>query len=1264
MTHKTLLFKFLALFLSITYSFIVEATVVVTDLRTEHMLNPLSTGMVRPRLGWRIESTENDVRQTSYRIIVSSSAEKAERLEGDLWDTTQDGRQTQWIEYAGKPLRSGSTCYWRVCSTTNRGTTQWSNVAQLGVGLLTESDWSGQWIGMDHANEWDVINEHSQLSARYARSEFETDKEIKRATLYICGLGLYEAYINGQRVGDQVLAPAPTDYRRTALYNTYDVSQLLNQGNNAIGVVLGNGRYFTMQQAKKTYKITNFGYPKLRLNLVIEYADGSRKTISTNNKWKLTADGPIRSNNEYDGEIYDANKEFEGWTQTGFDDSTWTQAERVGGPYGTLRPQLMDGMKVIGTIGAQNVSNVNGKLIVDFGQNMAGRVRIRIPHKSAKDTIIIRYAELLDKDGNLYTENLRHAHSTDKYVASTAENGQSWWSPTFVYHGFRYVEITGADELTKADIVAEQISDQMETTGHFECGNDILNRVYANAVRGIEANYKGMPVDCPQRDERQPWLGDRTAGCSGESFIFDNHDLYVKWARDIVEAQREDGCIPDVAPAFWNYYSDIVTWPAALPFSLFMIGERFDDWKPLNNHYDAICHWLKHLKEKYQHDGLITKDKYGDWCVPPEDIKLIHSQDPARRTDGTLISSAYYYYICKQMASHAHSVADKDFFTNEAETTRTAFMKKFLTRKENTATVPNHLLYPDSTYYGNNTVTANLLGLLLTDDDYVREQAQKNILKNIITDNKDHISCGVIGISWLMRTLASMGRNDVAWLLATQKTYPSWGYMVEKGATTTWELWNGDTASPKMNSANHVMLLGDLVAWIYKDIVGIKQTTNGEIVLAPEFSVDEIDDINSSYKSIYGNIVSRWTKNRGKINWHIEIPANTTAEIVLPDGSKQKLSSGKHDIQAKVTTADKAIVCDEFVYRDASFPQCHSASIVETKKGDLVVTYFGGKHERNPDVCIWVNIKKKGSDHWSEPILAADGVFLLDTPDALLAGINDTTTEATVGPIKKRLKDKAFNQAPNNKLKRKACWNPVIYQDSKTGELVIYFKIGLKVADWTGWLVRSRDGGKTWSDREPLKEGFLGPIKNKIVSNKGRLIAPTSIETNGWKLYFELSDDGGKTWRKTDFVDADEGVRAIQPTVLILPDGRLEALCRTRSRQIGVTFSSDNGETWSKLQMIDTPNNNSGLDAVNLSDGTYALICNDWPIEKDKTKGARTPISLMRSSDGINWQHWLTLEDSPISQYSYPSIIQSSDGHIHVVYTWRRLRVKHEEIIP
>ena len=436
---KILLILFATLSLTASAAKKVTASVIsVTDLRTERLVNPMSIDTPTPRLGWRLEATVNNVKQTAYHIIVASTREKAEALEGDLWDVINDrrieepnnGSHSQWIPYEGKALKSNTRCYWRVKVTTTQGESDWSDVAMWNVGLLTESDWRGRWIGWDHTMPWDVVSEHSRLSARYLRQEFECNKEIHQATLYISGLGMYEAFINGQRIGDQVLAPAPTDYRRTVLYNAFDVTSLLAQ-KNAIGVILGNGRYYTMQQDKKPYKINNFGYPTLRLNLIVEFMDGTRKTISTDEKWKICLDGPIRSNNEYDGETYDARKAFAGWTEVGFDDSKWQNAERTAIPYGTLRGAMSENMKVLKQLKPKSLTRKGDKLILDMGQNMAGWLKCRMAGLGEGDSVIIRFAEKLDSAGNIWTENLRHAQSTDRYYADGKEQGR-WWHPTFV----------------------------------------------------------------------------------------------------------------------------------------------------------------------------------------------------------------------------------------------------------------------------------------------------------------------------------------------------------------------------------------------------------------------------------------------------------------------------------------------------------------------------------------------------------------------------------------------------------------------------------------------------------------------------------------------------------------------------------------------------------------------------------------------------------------------------------------------------------------
>lgn len=914
-THSFLISAICAL-LSVPIAIQSQATneiVTLTNLRTEAMTNPLGLDTETPRFSWQLQSTATNVMQRTYHIMVASDSSQLAAGVCDLWDSgiiTSDS--SLWVTYRGKALGSNRHAYWKVQVTASYGTgketqTSWSPIAKFSTGLLTEIRWRGQWIGLDQAMPWDKEEMHSQLSARYLRTEFTTKKPIKRATAFIAGLGLYEFYINGQKVGNEVLTPAPTDYRKTILYNTYDVTSLI-KSQNAIGVILGNGRYYTMCQNYKPYKIANFGYPKLRLNLIIEYADGSRETIASDTRWKLTPDGPIRSNNEYDGEIYDARKELGAWTQPGYNDSTWMPVQRVSIPTGTLRGAMMPGMKIWQEIKPVSVIETEKGFILDFGQNMAGWVEMKVQGQEG-DSIILRFAERLNKDGkSLFTENLRDALSTDTYICSGKETESQKWAPIFSYHGFRYVEVSGYKNISGTTKLSARhpltecftalvISDDMEETGTFTSSNKMLNAIVKNARWGILGNYKGMPVDCPQRNERQPWLGDRTKGCWGESYLFDNERLYTKWVRDICEAQREDGCIPDVAPAFWNYYSDNVTWPSALIFACEMIYTQYGNLAPIRQHYSSMQRWIEHMAKEYTNRaGLIVKDKYGDWCVPPESPELIHSQDPARKTDGRLIASAYFYKDLKIMAGFARLLgkdADAERYNADAAKLKEAFNKIFLTIQPATNNGDSVV------FYANNTVTANLLPLAF--DMIPRrytDAVAKHLSTTIINTHNSHISCGVIGMQWLFGQLCRIGQSNLAYQMASQSSYPSFGYMIENGATTIWELWNGDTANPWMNSGNHVMLLGDFLPFCFEELGGIRPSKQKagfkHIIFKPRFDIKQLDHVDVTYQTPYGQVESQWKKSRNNIEWNITLPPNTSAEVYLPNGEIKHIGSGEY----------------------------------------------------------------------------------------------------------------------------------------------------------------------------------------------------------------------------------------------------------------------------------------------------------------------------------------------------------------------------------
>lgn len=844
------------------------------NLRCEMLIDPKGIDVTKPRLSWEIISGERGVIQTAYQIVVASSVEKLRNNISDIWNSGKVSSDASiHVSYAGPALKSRQECFWKVKVYTNKGESEWSKPAYWSMGLLNKNDWKAKWTGLDRSFPWDSVTTIARLSARYFRKDFLSNKEIKRATAYISGLGLYELYLNGNKIGDQVLAPCPTDYSKAVKYNTFDVTTNLKNGKNTIATVLGNGRFFTMRQKYKPQKWHTFGFPKMLLQLEIEYKDGSRQIVVSDDSWKVTADGPIRTNNEYDGEEYDATKEMQGWNQAGFDDRKWLRAELVKSPGGNIEAQMNENMKVMETLKPVSIKPLRDKYILDMGQNMAGWLKIKVRGKTG-DKVTLKFAESLQQNGELYVANLRDAKVTDVYTLKG--NGEETWNPTFVFHGFRYVEITGYPGTPAVnDFTGEVVYDNMQTIGEFETSNETINQIYKNAYWGIRSNYKGMPIDCPQRNERQPWLGDRATGAYGESFIFDNSKLYSKWLDDIEESQTPEGSIPDVAPSFWYYYKDDITWPATYIMVAEMLYHQYADKESVVKHYSSMKKWMNYMKNKYMKDYLFAKDSYGDWCVPPESPELIHSKDSSRNTDPKLLATATYYHmlqIMQKFANFSDKPNDAKEFADLSIKIKETFNKNFYNKQKK--------------QYNNNTVTANILPLAF---NMVPEGDNENVFKNVVdktmNENKGHISTGVIGTQWLMRWLTLYGRADIAYHLASIRDYPSWGYMVANGATTIWELWNGNTADPKMNSQNHVMLLGDLIVWFYENLAGIKTDPDRPafkvIQMKPSF-VEGLDHVKASYHSMYGLIKSEWTNNNKRFTWKITVPGNSKAVVYVP----------------------------------------------------------------------------------------------------------------------------------------------------------------------------------------------------------------------------------------------------------------------------------------------------------------------------------------------------------------------------------------------
>jgi len=871
----------------------------LTQLTVEQQDGSRALATNEPHFSWQYESSENNVVQQDYRIIVASTAENAQKGIGDLWDSkTVASNQMLNIPmlfpYTFEPLRSRDKAYWKVITTVKanggRKTKVESEVQYFEISLLEQKDWQAKWIG--HEFDDDVLVGHTRIAARYLRKDFDLKDNISEARLYVSGMGVYSAYLNGQEIApEELLKPTLSWYSKRVYFNTYDVTSMLNSGDNALGIILEGGRFTSIRYNAAnpnwdgTEHVFGFGTPRLLLQLEVTYKDGSKDMIVSDETWRITNRGPIRTANEWDGETYDENYELGEWNQAGYDASAWLPAELVEAPEGQLSPQPNPNITVMEKLKPVSIFQKDNKWYLDMGQNMVGFINMKINGQQTGDEIVLRFAELLTPDSTLYTANLRSSENTDRYIVTNNStpstdsqlstlNSQLKWHPMFVYHGFRYVELSGLRQQPSLDdFEGWVIYDEMPVTGSFETSNEIINAVYHNAYWGIRGNYRSMPTDCPQRDERMGWTGDRTTGNYGESYIFNNHQLYAKWLTDAEDSQWENGSLPNVIPPYWRGYTDNMTWPGAVVTVADMLYTRFGDLTAVAQHFDALKRWMFHMKNEYMRGGIMPRDTYGDWCMPPESLEMIHSNDRNRITESSVISTPFYCYLCGKMAKFAEVLGyekDAAYFKQEILTSTIAFNDKYLDRVTGR--------------YANNTVTANILPLWF---GMVPKEVENKVFASIVdkTENEcgGHVSTGVVGIQQLMRTLTEYGRGDLALKIAANDTYPSWGYMVRNGATTIWELWNGNTADPSMNSGNHVMLLGDLILWEYEYLGGIRALEPGysKIQLKP-YPIEGLDFVNCDYESVSGRIESHWRREGNQFIWDFTIPANTTAEVCLP----------------------------------------------------------------------------------------------------------------------------------------------------------------------------------------------------------------------------------------------------------------------------------------------------------------------------------------------------------------------------------------------
>jgi alpha-L-rhamnosidase len=794
------------------------------DLRCEYLADPAGVDVLRPRFFWTADHPERGQSQSACQLIVSTLPDA---VDGDAWDSGKTASATSiQVVYGGKQLESGRTYYWKVRWWDRDGReSPWSRTAVFDTGLYERADWKGQWIG----------------GKNQLRKEFVLASRPKRARAYICGLGYSELRINGRKAGSNVLDPGWTTYEKRVLYVTHDVTRMLRQGPNAVGVLLGNGWFKSRT---------------LLFQLTIEMEDGSRVEVVSDPSWKA-ADGPIIEDGIYNGETYDARRDTPGWDDPGFDDREWTPAEAVKGPAGVLSSQMMPAIRVVDTIVPLRMTNPAPDVFVfDMGQNFSGWARLRIEGPAGTD-VRLRFAELLYDNGTINQENLRSARAEDHYILKGG--GEEAWEPRFTYHGFRYVEVTGFPGTPGLDTLRGRVvHSAVRPTGSFACSKPVLNDLQRIIVWGQKTNLHSVPTDCDQRDERMGWMGDAQGTAEEAMMNFDMAAFYTNFVRDIRDEQDDQGRITDTVPHIWGGRPADPAWGTAYPLLCWYMFKYYGDTRILEENYDGLKRYVGFLQSKAE-NGLVKFSSYGDWVA-------------VEKCPGSLVSSFYHYYDVKVLAEVARvlrKVEDAKIYDRLATGIRAAFHKEYFD--------------PKTGSYGS-TQTANTLALFLDlAPESARGGAWSRLFDDLVYAHDSHLTTGIIGTKYIMELLTRMGSSDLAYDIATQTTYPSWGYMIANGATTLWELWQ-KREGPSMNSHNHPMF-GSVGAWLFKALTGIEQAESSsgfeKLLLRPQM-VRDLRYASGSVKTVRGDVTCAWSRTDRSIRLDAAVPLGVEAEIAIP----------------------------------------------------------------------------------------------------------------------------------------------------------------------------------------------------------------------------------------------------------------------------------------------------------------------------------------------------------------------------------------------
>jgi alpha-L-rhamnosidase len=810
------------------------------DLRCEYLRDPVAIDVRAPRFSWVLGFDDRGEAQTAYQLLVASRRSSLDRDRGDLWDTGRvASADINQIAYQGNALMSGQSYYWKVRSWNKKGAASpYSRPATFEVGLLSRDEWKGQWIG----------------GGRELRKDWEIPAGVVRARAYVTALGYYELHLNGRRIGHNVLDPAFTLYPKRVLYSTYDVTAALHEGDNAVGAMLGGG-WATLSPpgSFKGY----YSSPALLIQLNVELEGGRRMSLASDSTWKA-ADGPIVEDSVYDGEIYDARKETEGWDEPGFDDSSWHAAAVSSGTSGALSAESMPPIRVVGEIAPVSVSNPRpGFYVFDMGQNMSGWVRLRV-RGPAGTRIQLRFAEVLHGDGMINTGSIRAAKSRDIYILRGGDT--EIYQPRFTYHGFRYVELTGYPGAPALDSVrGEVVHTAVDSVGGFSASNQILNQLQKLIVWSQLTNLFSIPTDCDQRDERQGWMGDTQV--TGEEAImnFDMAAFYTNFIRDIHDEQGEDGTVTDTVPLRYGSRPADPAWGTAYVQLTWYLWQYYGDKRALEENYDGVKRYVEFLRTRAP-GNLLGYSYYGDW------VSILH-------TPGDFVSACYYYLdvdLLARMAEVIGRTGDAQTYHQLAGEIKDAVNHKYLD--------------PATGGYANGTQTANAMALGLgLAPDKSRGGVIGNLVDDIVYRHDTHLTTGFIGARFVLPVLSDAGRSDLAYELATQTTYPSWGYMIGHGATTLWELWQNKTG-PSMNSQDHAMF-GSIGAWFYQALAGIQMAGGSagyrHLMIAPQM-VEDLRSASGSIETLRGTVSSAWSREPGRVSMEVSVPAGSDARIVVP----------------------------------------------------------------------------------------------------------------------------------------------------------------------------------------------------------------------------------------------------------------------------------------------------------------------------------------------------------------------------------------------